>query len=195
MNGGTHVAIANLSYLTLGLVAQSQTGMDLPVDWTHVAVVSLSGVFADIDCPTAWLGLQIPLLGRLLERALGRRGWTHTFWAALAFSLPWSLIDRSLALAALVGYLSHLLGDSLTWPGLLPWRPLRLPFGIVLFRNGSFWDVVIGMSAIIGSWICLVHRVGSAAARAIQDPLTWGMILLLVALLPGWLLSTTIRRI
>ncbi|UFP95229.1 metal-dependent hydrolase [Gloeobacter morelensis] len=194
MNGGTHVAIANLAYLALGLVTQTQ-GWSLPVDWSHLAAVSVAGVLADIDCPTSWLGLQVPLLGRLLERNLGRRGWMHTFWAALLVSVPWLGASWSLALAVFVGYTSHLACDGFTWPGLRPWPPFPLPFGVVLFRNGGFWDVVIGMVAIIGSWICLVHRVGSAAARAIEDPLTWGLILLLVALLPGWLLSTTIRRI
>lgn len=194
MTGGTHVAIANFSYLALGLVGQ-RYGWELPVDWTHIAVVSLWGVLPDIDNSTAWMGKQIPLVGQLLERRLGRRGWTHTVWAAVGTSLLWLVFSPTLMIAALVGYSSHLLSDGLTRPGLQPWRPLGRVGGVMLFSGGGFWDVVIGMTAIMGSWICLIHRVGSAAARAIEDPLAWGLVLALVALVPGWLLSTTIRRI
>jgi membrane-bound metal-dependent hydrolase YbcI (DUF457 family) len=194
VTGGTHVAIANLSYLLLGLATQ-RFGWQMPIDGLHLGIVSLWGVLADLDSPSSWLGKQIPLLGLLLERRLGRRGWTHTFWAALIVSCPWFLVNASLAWAALVGYCVHLLIDAASWPGLKPWRPLHFRVGIVLFRNGSFWDLVIGMSAIVGSWLCLVQRVGSATARALEDPFAWGIVLILVALLPGWLLSTTIRRI
>lgn len=195
MTGGTHIAIANFSYLMLGMVAQRVGWGVLPVDWQHVAVVSLWGVLADIDSPTGWLGSQVPLVGMLIERRLGRRGWTHTFWAALLVCLPWLVVSRSLALAALIGYGSHLVCDGITWPGLRPWPPLKLAFGFVVFRGGGFWDVLMGMTAVVGSWVLLVARVGSAAARAIEDPLAWGTVLVLVALIPGWLLSTTIRRI
>lgn len=194
VTGGTHVAIANLSYLALGLATQ-RFGWQMPIDGYHLGIASLWGVLADLDSASSWLGKQVPLLGLFLERRLGRRGWTHTFWAALVVSCPWFLVSATLAWAALVGYCVHLLVDATSWPGLYPWRPLRFRASVVLFRNGSFWELLIGMGAIVGSWLCLVERVGSAAARAIEDPLAWGIVLILVALLPGWLLSTTIRRI
>lgn len=194
VTGGTHIAVANLSYLALGALGL-RFGWPLPVDWTHLGLVSLYGVLADLDSPAGWLGRQVPLVATLVERRCGRRGWTHSIWALLISVCPWLTIGGSLAMAALVGYACHLLCDALTRPGIQPFGPLvplRLKGGL---RNGGFWDVLVGMHAVVGSWICLVQRVGSPAAQALAEPFAWGAVLALVGLVPGWLLSTAVRRL
>ncbi len=144
MTGRTHdlAAFTTINYITL-----SQTIPHVTLATGIVAFIAnmMGGVAPDIDQPTAHLWRQIPagsLIGRLLTPMLGgHRFISHSIIGIFLFGFlaHWILALVSTVLlvdmnivwwAFMIGFISHLIMDTLTKEG-VPWLfPIPLHFGI-----------------------------------------------------------------
>ncbi len=152
----------------IGLTAASAvfvTYHPQPVTWSIVATIFLGSfigsVAPDIDQPTAQLWQTIPLGGHLLgtitSRLLGgHRNLSHSILGVALFSallawigslLPhnWWLQGWLLSESAIIGFIAHLLADSITVEGI----PLFWPFGSYIgFPPHPFQ----GLRIVTGKW-------------------------------------------
>ena len=87
-------------------------------EWLFVLVFTFASVLPDIDSHESMLGSKIKPLSFLFEIIFGHRGFLHSIWIPLAlFVLLWYLGFFALGLAALMGYVLHLIMDSMTMGG------------------------------------------------------------------------------
>ncbi len=155
----THIAIALLFY---GILVKFGI---FPNNQVMIALVALGAVFPDIDHPKSFIAhmnVWFKMSSRVVSLG-GHRGITHTIWASiLAFPLAY-LVLRYFGLgfisagAFFLGYLAHLLADSLTVSG-VAWfypfdkhkirGPVRTgsPFEVLMFFVASF--LVLGLMGV-----------------------------------------------
>lgn len=132
----------------------------------HPAVAGAGAVLAwyaakapDIDNPDSTPARQIdkliPGLPAWLKQNFGHRGLTHWGITALGIGTAFALLFGALSttlwwlgLAIGVGWLTHILGDCLTWRGaplMAPFtdQPVRPPYGMRFQTNGTFERLVV----------------------------------------------------
>ncbi len=118
--GTTHLALAACLYLGLRTI-----GIDVSVDLVFMAVL-IGSVFPDIDHPRSSIAQQSYLM-KGISRAVfilsEHRGVVHSLLASLLLTaFLYSLLAEAglggtIALGFLFGYLTHLVGDSMTKGG------------------------------------------------------------------------------
>lgn len=153
----THAITGGAAWLT------TATAVHHHIHPVVAGVGTLLAVYAakapDIDNPGSRPAHQvnklIPGLSVWLEQNLGHRGLTHWGITALGTGAIFALLFGALSttlwwigLAIGIGWLTHILGDCLTWRGaplLAPFtnRPVRLPYGLRFQTNGTFERLVI----------------------------------------------------
>lgn len=144
MTGRTHdlAAFTALNYLVLALPLHHTT---LATAGVAFCANLIGGIAPDIDQPTASLWRRLPagsLIGRLLTPMLGgHRFISHSILGIFLFGflLHWGLALLSTILlvdmnvvwnAFMIGFISHLLMDTITKEG-VPWLfPIPIHFGI-----------------------------------------------------------------
>ena len=98
-------------------------------EWLFVLVFTFASVLPDIDSHESMLGSEIKPLSFIFEIVFGHRGFLHSIWIPLGlFGLLWYLGYFALGMAALMGYVLHLIMDSMTMGGVKF-------FGIKKFRG------------------------------------------------------------
>ncbi len=160
MTDKTHQLIG----LTIATEAFLVLQPDRPVTWS-IAVAALAGSFIgsvapDIDQPTAKLWDSIPLgglFGKLTCYALGgHRNLSHSilgtvlfYWLmrwVISFLPPqWGIDHAVLLQSALIGFMAHLLADSVTVMGI----PIFWPFGANMGFPPRPFE---GIRIITGKW-------------------------------------------
>lgn len=162
MNHVTHISFALLaafllySWLSPGLDAHSLNVV--------LIMAAVGSIIPDIDHPKAFVSRAHWMLhgaSHLLNIAVHHRGITHSLAALAAitgmvyYGLPGLGLDAALAVPFAVGYLSHLLADSLNPTGvkwLQPFseRAFRLDGKLLFFRvritTGSLADRAVGVT-------------------------------------------------
>ncbi|KGX92900.1 membrane protein [Pontibacillus halophilus JSM 076056 = DSM 19796] len=92
----------------------------------------------DIDHPSSYIGRKLPGLSKSISKLFGHRGFTHSIVcvAALYFGLTElkEQVPSVPALGITIGYISHLLADSLTPQG----AQLLYPLQVRLFKPTTF---------------------------------------------------------
>lgn len=83
--------------------------------------VIMGSLFPDSDHRHAPAGKLLPLW--LVFR---HRGFTHTIWGVILFALPIFTYSRACGISFVIGYLSHLLLDSIT-PSGVNWLGIKKP--------------------------------------------------------------------
>jgi inner membrane protein len=157
MTGRTH-DLAALTTLTLFFVTQPLATVTLGTLGVCFGASLLGGVTPDLDQPTSGVWSKLPvgsLFGHLVSPLLGNhRMISHSLFGLAVFSwlakllLSWAhsflLVDINLVwYAFILGYLSHLVMDTITHEG-VPWLfPLPFRFGFPPFKflridTGSF---------------------------------------------------------
>ena len=107
----------------------------------------------------AFLGAMLPDLDIKIKKM--HRKIFHNFWflAIVLFLLfQLSLIDRTIAIIFSLGFISHLVADSLTHMGIMPFWPIKKPKFNGPFRTGSLGEyalliVMILIILVIGNFI------------------------------------------
>lgn len=188
MTAGTHLAAA-------ALTASLCRGLGLEVGLLEGLALAAGSLAPDIDTTTSGPGKFFRPLSGFLERRFGHRTLTHSllFLALLALLLapfwlspehPW----RGWVLAFLVGYLSHLLLDTLNTNGVPLLWPSRLQFWLFSSRQwriryGSPQEASLALAlALVGfalwplagdGFSTLFRRFVATPETAVADYLKW----------------------
>lgn len=151
MTGPSHIVFAMLGYVLATRVPDMAPLLGDPsVELGAVALIA--GLLPDIDSEQSIAGQAAGPFGYIAQKITVHRGFTHSFvcLSMLAW-LAYRFLSLPVAMAAVIGYASHLLGDFLTPSGLqlfwpLDWRP-RLPIG--LLTGGPVEDWLAGMMLVV----------------------------------------------
>ncbi|MEI4259966.1 MAG: metal-dependent hydrolase [Candidatus Dasytiphilus stammeri] len=131
-------------------------------DWWHIiSAAILTSLLPDIDHPRSLLGQHLKWLSASMRVIFGHRGFTHSILALAAavkiFNLTLLLsrviIPDDVSQGMIIGYISHLIADSLTpagipllWP--LRWK-LRFPIILNLHKNNYISERLFGSTLIV----------------------------------------------
>ena len=97
---------------------------DIPNKIIFVFVIALSSSFPDIDSDKSKIGRKLPLISKIINLIFGHRKFFHSVFIPLILFLALYTIGFYISLAIFIGYLTHLLGDSITNEGIMPFYPL-----------------------------------------------------------------------
>lgn len=138
-----------------------------PVDPLDVGAAAFGALLPDIDHPQSAVGRRLAPISVPLSAVVGHRGVTHSLLAvALAAVVLFFWGGIAMVAPVVVGYLSHLLADSLTLSGVPLLWPNRRPYGVPLCRTGDWreWGITAGV-AMLGLWLAGF----SLSAKEIRD--------------------------
>ena len=107
----------------------------------------------------AFLGAMLPDLDikiKKLHRKIFHNVWFLMIILFILFEM--SLVNRTIAIIFSIGFLSHLIADSLTHMGIMPFWPIKKPKFNGPFRTGSFGEfglmlIMILVILVIGNFI------------------------------------------
>jgi len=111
MMGHTHLAFGLLAGLLALPFAEPRNAV------LFVLLAALASLFPDIDHESSTINRLLPVT-RWFAKLFTHRGFFHSVWPALLlYGLFWYLALPDAGLALALGYLSHLLSDSVTKMG------------------------------------------------------------------------------
>ena len=125
MKIATHLIFAECCWFAISAV------VDVHYGTLEVLAVAATSILPDADNPKSWLGHQLGRVSQDLYHLFGHRSFLHSVLALLLFTvvvgwpLWWVTGQPALALAASVGYGSHLLADMMTLGGVQLFWPSR----------------------------------------------------------------------
>jgi len=125
-----------------------------------VFLAIFGSLFPDIDHPRAYISRGYwSVLSTIVRKTTEHRGWTHSLFGAGLFTgilliILWCLkVSLSLAFGFFIGYLSHLISDSLNPTGVNWLWPKKKRYGIGIIRTGSVRENIF-------MWIIIFAIVG-----------------------------------
>jgi len=124
-----------------------------PMEAPTTMTAAIGGLLPDLDHPESALGRRIPLISVPLSALVGHRGMTHSLLAVvlllgvLITMTTFSMTEHAPTVQALippliVGYLSHILGDSMTPSGVPLFWPRKRTYSFRLFKTWSWQETV-----------------------------------------------------
>ena len=124
--------------------------LDFSNKYLFLAILTFASVLPDIDLPRSKIGKKFGFISRIINIFFGHRGLFHSLFLGLILFFVFYYFNLKLiAIAVLIGYISHLLMDGLTKEGVLfftPFSSLRLK-GFI--RTGSFFEYLLFFVLII----------------------------------------------
>ena len=105
-----------------------------------VVILLIASALPDIDSYKSKIGKKIKPLSFLINIFLGHRGIFHSPFLLILISIIISIINIEIAAAFFIGYLSHLILDSLTLKGIMLFYPFSKKRTRGLIRTGSLWE-------------------------------------------------------
>ncbi len=139
MRGVTHLAFGMLCSLSIIYFLQLNT------KFYFVLVAAFASIFPDIDESKSILGKRLLFLPILIKH----RGITHTplFMVTIAM-ITKIFFPTWVVIAFLIGYLSHLLLDTLTRKGIMWFWPIRKKISGP-FKTGKLVDGIILVVSVV----------------------------------------------
>ena len=142
-----------------------------PIDAFGTMAAAIGGLLPDLDHPESVLGRRLPLISIPLARVFGHRGMTHSLLAVvfIVMGLVAATTIYQLGIVGwlipplLVGYLSHILGDSMTPSGVPLFWPHKRTYSFNLFKTWSWQETVS-----VGAFTLLVVLAGNIAGQIWQ---------------------------
>jgi inner membrane protein len=129
----------------------------MPAEPAALTAAGLGALLPDIDQPQSWFGRRVRVVSVPVAMIFGHRGITHSLLALFVCLAGLVLLGRdAVAAPVILGYLSHLLCDSITVGGVPLLWPWRRPFGLRLVRTGSPLELAFaaGLLALVGQpWL------------------------------------------
>lgn len=141
----THLVFSFL----VGLLTIDLFGIEKQI--LFIILVMFFGILPDIDMVKSKIGKRMGVLSYVIKLIFGHRGLFHTIWFPLMFFVFFLFIldFRVIGLGVLIGYLSHLVLDSLTVQGVRPLSPF-IGFKIRGFvKVGSVFEQVLFVLVIL----------------------------------------------
>lgn len=154
MRGYTHLAFALVAASSIEVLAH-RSAVALPV-----AVAGISALLPDIDHPESLLGRRIKPVSWLINKLFGHRTITHSLDFAIGLCIVVLLSSNynHLAWMFALGYMSHLLLDSLTKTGLKLSMFQNTTIGFKLVKTGGIVDTAIFIACLLAlSFLVLKH--------------------------------------
>lgn len=133
------------------------------VPFVYALIPAVFGaLLPDIDHPRAFISQGYwSVISRVVRMTTGHRGWTHSLFGAGVFTFIFMLIlwyagvKLWYSFAFFIGYLSHLISDSLN-PTKVKWLwPKQSRYGVGIIRTGSkeedtfTWVIIFVVSGLI----------------------------------------------
>jgi endonuclease YncB( thermonuclease family) len=140
----THIVFAECCWFAASAV------LDVHYGTSAVLAVAVTSVLPDADDPKSWLGHRLGGVSRELHRLFGPSSFFHSLPAlllcttVLGVPLWWAAGQPALAVAAFVGYGSHLLADMMTLGGVQLFWPSR---AIAVLPGRDQYRVVSGSAS------------------------------------------------
>ena len=176
MMARNHIPFGMASYWLVALACK------WPIDAHSTMTAAIGALTPDLDHPRSALGRRLPFISLPLSRIFGHRGFTHSLLAAfLLFLLLLVLVHTShytsspsmaaagqgmqpLLIPFIIGYLSHILGDSLTPSGVPLFWPRKRTYSFNLFKTWSWQE-----TAFVGVFVLSVVFIGGVAEAIVGD--------------------------
>ncbi len=159
MQGTTHVAIGFLS----GAVVAAGFHVPLYLQTGAVLMVaSIGSLMPDIDTPASKMSKSLGGLRKPMS-LFAHRGLTHSLFAVIVVALIMVFLQVQFvhAVAFLVGYISHLLADSITKQGIRLWWPSKRRFRPIAkaltIKTGGTIDWLIGIASLVLAIVVLIQ--------------------------------------
>jgi endonuclease YncB( thermonuclease family) len=170
----THIVFSECCWFATSAV------LDVHYGTSAVLVVAATSILPDADDPKSWLGHRLGSVSRELHHLLGFRSFLHSLTALLfctaALGLPlWWVSDQpALAVAAFVGYGSHLFADMMTLGGVQLFWPSR---AIAVLPGRDQYRVVSGSASerVFVAVVLLLSLLFYPVSRAGFDGLIYRM--------------------
>lgn len=160
----SHFPFAMASWWLVGLLA------GFPITGFNTLAAALGGLLPDIDHPNSVVGRRVRFLSVPLSSIFGHRGFTHSLLAVVligAMVVHFTLEGQSLLLPVCIGYLSHILGDTLSASGV----PLFYPYSKRRYK----WNVLpvdsMKETAVVAIAFFLMLTIGGAGSAIIRHVL------------------------
>ncbi|MFH1317131.1 MAG: metal-dependent hydrolase [Candidatus Woesearchaeota archaeon] len=87
-------------------------------------MVVIGGVISDLDQPRSKVGKELGIFSKIINFSLGHRGFVHSIIFGLVISALFYLLNTAAAAGFLIGFLGHVLLDSMTKEGIVLFRPI-----------------------------------------------------------------------
>lgn len=149
MMAASHVAVGAALWAVV-----AKLGGGNPADPQALAAAALGSLLPDIDHPGSWAGRKLKIISVPLSAVVGHRGVTHSALAVLGCLA--ALMGMGLGWGAApiaIGYLSHLMADSLTPSGVPFLWPSRRRFTLGLCETGSAMEIALVAGIVMaGGW-------------------------------------------
>lgn len=114
-----------------------------------VAILLIASALPDIDSYKSKLGKKIKPISFLINIFLGHRGIFHSPFLLILISMLIAIINQEIASAFFVGYLSHLILDSLTPEGVMFFYPFSKKRTKGPIRTGSLFENIFFILLLI----------------------------------------------
>lgn len=134
-------------------------------------IAGIAALLPDLDDPNSRVGRMVPVIPRLIKTTIGHRGALHSLLGAICFTFITSAVLQHWNTQAYVyyqfvsvitvGYVSHLIADSLTPRG-VPWLwPVGKHFGLPIIQTGGFMErmVVFPSLLVLYGWLVCIRIV------------------------------------
>ena len=116
----------------------------IPNKIIFVFIIMASSSFPDIDSGKSKIGRKFTIISKIINMFFGHRKFFHSVFPALILFLIFIYFNMFyLGLAVFIGYLTHLLGDSITNEGIMHLYPIS-KFNISsILKTGSFTEFIL----------------------------------------------------
>lgn len=105
-----------------------------------IIIILLASALPDIDSYKSKVGKKIKLISFLINIFLGHRGIFHSLFLIIPISIFIAIINPEIAAAFFIGYISHLVLDSLTPEGVMLFYPFSKKRIQGFIRTGSLFE-------------------------------------------------------
>ncbi len=154
----THIVFSILITMLLYIAMPNLKSYSSPV--LAYILAGFSATLPDIDHPKSFISRSYFLpISKIVEATTRHRGWTHSIFGTLIFTLIFLTILYYFSLSTFyaffffVGYISHLISDSLNPSGVNWLWPKKKRYGIGVIRTGSKAEAVfqVVVASLVGA--------------------------------------------
>jgi len=126
-----------------------------------LAFVLLGSLLPDLDKKKSKIGRSVPILPRVLEYFAGHRGVYHSIFGCAVTALVFSPLlafsfGGKVILAVCLGFVSHLLADSVNPKGIAWLRPITKFRVKGPIKVGGFWEDVLFVFLLMWAGVLVV---------------------------------------
>lgn len=125
---------------------------DYSVDIFVISIFFFCSILPDIDTSKSFLGRFVKPIGWFSRH----RGFFHSIFPAIGISVLAYFYSKEVAIAAFLGYMSHLFLDALNHQGIAFFYPI-MKFRIRgIFKSGSLADYFIMIGSLVVSVLMII---------------------------------------